>query len=148
MSRFGLENSLHLTTVFILDLALLDFLYCLANFLIIVFQHSKLRWISERQVCFISELLLSLFAYSDWMCVSMIALSRCLSITNPRLMESMESKPKMLTAAVAVWIYGMLIILLQFLGVSDRFIINLLHSYKAQSEIRRKNIVTHVGFVA
>ena len=82
--------NLHLhwtTTIFILNLALADFLYCAVNLPLYALQYLHQRWIWGHTLCYITTAFRYINAFADWMSVSMIAVSRCISLSKPALGE-------------------------------------------------------------
>ena len=58
-------------------------------------------------------------AYSDWMSVAMIALSRLMEVTNPRISKTIfNSNKNQIFIIISTWIYGFLLLLPSNFGVS------------------------------
>ena len=113
--------NLHLhwtTTIFILNLAFADSLYCAINLPLYAMQYLKMRWIWGPDLCYVTTAFRYVNAFADWMSVAMIAVSRCISLTRPELAEKLFGGCKGKLIILAIWVYANLLILPIYTKVS------------------------------
>ena len=113
--------NLHLhwtTTIFILNLAFADSLYCAINLPLYAMQYLKMRWIWGPDLCYITTAFRYVNAFADWMSVAMIAVSRCISLTRPELAEKLFGGRKGKLIILAIWVYANCLILPIYTKVS------------------------------
>ena len=73
---FGLDRSWTTTTVFIINLAVADFLYCLVNLPLYSVQYFFRWWPLGHSVCRFQAAFRYMTAFSDWMSLGLVAFSR------------------------------------------------------------------------
>ena len=115
--------NLHLhwtTTIFILNLAFADSLYCAINLPLYAMQYLKKRWIWGSDLCYITTAFRYINAFADWMSVAMIAVSRCISLVRPELAEKLFGGRNGKLIILAIWVYANLLILPIYTKVSPR----------------------------
>ena len=113
--------NLHLhwtTTIFILNLAFADSLYCAINLPLYAMQYLKQRWTWGPDLCYITTAFRYINAFADWMSVAMIAVSRCVSLTRPELGEKIFGGRNGKLIILAIWVYANLLILPIYTKVS------------------------------
>ena len=84
-SRYGLERNYNSTTVFTLHLAFIDLCFCLICMPQYTFAYLNNHWPFGELVCEWSGPIIFLVTFVDWICLGFIALSRCLSMTRPKM---------------------------------------------------------------
>ena len=76
------------------------------------------RWVWGSNLCFITTAFRYINAFADWMCVSMIAVSRCITLSKPDLAEKLFGRRNGKLIILLVWIYANLLILPIYTEVS------------------------------
>ena len=82
--KFNLHRN-WITTIFVINLAFADFLYCTVNLPLYALNYLNQGWFWGKNLCQISTAFRYVNAFADWMSVAMIAVSRCLTLTRPTL---------------------------------------------------------------
>lgn len=119
LKRFNLH--LHwTTTIFILNLAFADLLYCAINLPLYAVQYLQQRWIFGPTVCYLTTAFRYINAFADWMCVAMIAVSRCITMAKPDLGERLFSGRSGKLVILLVWIYANMLMLPIYTHVRKR----------------------------
>lgn len=108
--RYGFTNGWNPTTLFILNLALSDMLYCAVNLPLYSLQYLKRGWILGPELCYANAVFRYINAFSDWMSLAMIAVSRCVCLKKPRLIEATKTKTIVTLVIAAIWFYSILLI--------------------------------------
>lgn len=103
--RFNLHSH-WTTTIFILNLAFADLLYCAISLPIYAVQYLSERFTMGENMCLVATVFRYINAFADWMCVAMIALSRCISLTKPELGEKLFAGKNGKLIILMVWIYA------------------------------------------
>ena len=98
------------TTIFILNLALADLLYCAFNFsfFILLFVHKKWGW--GASLCILDANIRYSNALAAWMSVAMVAASLCITIINPGKQTIISSRKNQILIIVCIRIYGFLLL--------------------------------------
>ena len=109
-SRFNLRTNWP-TTVFILNLALADLLYCLINLPLLALQKSGHDWNLGLTFCKIIANIRYSNAYADWMSLAMIAVSRCSSVTNPGKVTIFASRKARISILIGIRIYALTLLI-------------------------------------
>ena len=109
-------------TIFVLHLSLCDVLYCTICLPFYASVYLGFPWKFGNLWCITSLSLAYIFAYVDWMALSLIALSRALSICAPQILERFNSSIRSKLAIVFVWVFVLLFMVPSFLEV------NIMHS--------------------
>ena len=117
--RPGFRGSIQPTTVFILMLAGSDFIYCVVNLPLYAVQYLNRRWTMGRTLCKVNAVFRYVNAFSDWMSLGLIALSRCLNLTHPHLMETVSTRTLVVAAVVGNIIYSLALIAPTIAGVKN-----------------------------
>ena len=99
------------TTIFILNLALADLLYCAFNFsfFILLFVHKKWDW--GASLCILDANIRYSNALAAWMSVAMVAASLCITIINPGKQTIISSRKNQIFIIVCIRIYGFLLLI-------------------------------------
>ena len=116
--RYGLERGWNTNTVFVLHLAFAEVLYCAFNLPSYAATYLTRGWPFGYNLCGISSAFIHMNAYADWICLGLIALSRCLSLTRPTFWCKMCSHKNILVLFLSVWIYAFVLILPTIIVVS------------------------------
>ena len=122
--RHGLHENWNTITIFILHLAVCDLLYC--SVILPFYAHVYLgnEWKFGGNWCVMSSILAFLFSYADWMALSLIALSRALSLYGPSFFYDHWTINKSRAAMVFVWVLVVAIMMPSFLEVNSRDLYN------------------------
>ena len=104
-------------TIFVLHLSFCDVLYCSICLPFYASVYLGYPWQYGEKWCVASISLAFIFAYVDWMALSLIALSRALSISAPQILDRFCSNVKSKCAIVFVWIFVILLMIPSFLEV-------------------------------
>ena len=104
-------------TVFILNLAFADLLYCSINLPIYVVHQLQYEWKWNLPFCqFIANIRYS-NAYADWMSLAMIALCLNFNITKPRKETILSSRRNRILILVFIRLYGFILLMPTNFGV-------------------------------
>lgn len=76
LTRFGFHARWDASTVFIVHLALCDFIYCVVNLPLYAVQYIGMEWPLGHGACYAFITFRSTVAAADWMSLAMIALAR------------------------------------------------------------------------
>ena len=102
--RFGLDKDWNKLTIFILNLATCDFLYCSICLPFYSSLYIGNKWLFGERWCRISVVLAFIFGSTDWMGVALIALSRASLVAFPSFSNKVYSKGKSKYIILFVWI--------------------------------------------
>ena len=108
--RFNLHNNFS-TNIFILNLALADFLYCFLCLSVHTILFIYKKWVWGFNVCIIFANIVHANAYSCWLSVAMIALSRCISVVNSGKSTILSSRRNQIIIILSIRIYGFAILI-------------------------------------
>ena len=95
-----------------------DILYCSVNLPFYAHVYLGYEWKFGEKWCVGSAVLAFLFAYADWMALSLIALSRALSLYGPSFFYDYWTINKSKGAIIFVWTMAVVIMIPSFLEVS------------------------------
>ena len=118
--RFNLKK-ISASTAFILNLAFSDLMYCIFNFSIITFEHIATRWKWGKVLCLLFVNIRYSNCYSAWMSVSMVALTRCITVSKLGKTTFLSMRRNRLVICLIVRIASIVILLPSNLGVRIRF---------------------------
>ena len=99
------------TTLFILNLAFSDLLYCIFNLPMYAVQFLMGWWPLGETACVVSASIRYINAFADWLSLGFIALSRCVSLIKPSLGEKIFAGKSGLSIIAGIWIYALALIL-------------------------------------
>ncbi len=103
--RFNLHKG-WTTTIFILNLAFADMLYCIVNLPFYAMTYLKYGWFWGSFLCKASTGIRYITAFADWMSLGMVAVSRCLCLTKPDLSHKIFSGMNGKLVIISIWIYA------------------------------------------
>lgn len=116
-SRFNLHRNWS-TTIFIINLAVADFLYCILNLPFYALNYFYHGWFWGKTLCITTTGFRYINAFADWMCVAMIAVSRFLTLTSPALAQRILSGWNGFFIICLTWIYAVLLVAPMYLDNS------------------------------
>ena len=117
-NRFGLDKNWK-TTIFILNLAVPDFLYSFFSLPLYATQYIYGGWPWSHEACYTYTVGRIIVAFADWMFLGIIALSRCLVVTQPSMWEEIcKTNLRVFGIIAASWLYAVVIIIPIFFDVS------------------------------
>ena len=121
--RFGFHKSwsTDATTMFILNLAFSDFLYCGISLPLYAMQYFSKRWPLGLTECKIFAAIRYMNAFADWMSLGLVAVSRCMGMVQPIWNEKYMSGLNGLAIIVAIWLYALFLVTLPLTGVSNSY---------------------------
>lgn len=99
------------TTLFILNLAFSDLLYCTFNLPMYSMQFFMGWWPLGHTACVVSAAIRYVNAFADWLSLGFIALSRCVSLIKPALGEKIFAGKSGFSIIAGIWIYAVALIL-------------------------------------
>ena len=108
--RFNLHNNWEVT-IFVLNLAFAELLYCILNLPYLVYLHLNEKWDLGIQSCKISATLRYINLFANYMSVAMIATSRCVMVTKPKYFTNFLHKKNRLFILSCTWLYGLILVL-------------------------------------
>ena len=115
--RHGLHKNWNQLTIFVLHLSFCDVLYCSICLPFYASVYLGYPWQFGEAWCVASISLAFIFAYVDWMALSLIALSRALSISAPQILNKFCTNVNSKCVIVSVWIFIILFMIPSFLEV-------------------------------
>ena len=115
--RHGFHDNWHTTTIFVLHLAFCDLLYCSINLPFYAHVYLGHEWQFGEGWCVGSVILAFIFANVDWMALSLIALSRALSLFDPSFLHDFLTEMKSRLVILFVWILVIIFMIPAFLEV-------------------------------
>ena len=121
--RHGLHKNWNNFTIFVMHLSVCDILYCTICLPFYASVYLGFPWVFGKFWCVGSIALAYIFAYVDWMALSLIALSRALSICAPTLLDKLSYGFKAKFSILFVWVFVILFMVPSFLEVNI-FLIN------------------------
>ena len=117
--RHGLHKKWNKFTIFVLHLSLCDVLYCSICLPFYASVYLGFSWSFGKTWCVLSISLAYIFAYVDWMALSLIALSRALSVCAPHVLNKVSSNIKSKVAIAFCWLFVILVMVPSFLEVKS-----------------------------
>ena len=108
--RFNLHNNWEVT-IFVLNLAFAELLYCILNLPYLVYLHLNQKWDLGIQSCKISATLRYINLFANYMSVAMIATSRCVMVTKPKYFTNFLQKKNRVFILSCTWLYGLILVL-------------------------------------
>ena len=108
ISRFGIV--MNSTTIFILNLAFSDLLYCAINLPMYATQYLERIWPLGASLCYANAVFRYINAFSDWVSVGLIAVSRCICLLKPNWAERYLTKTNSVLVCILIWIYASFIL--------------------------------------
>ena len=103
--------------MFVMHLSVCDILYCAICLPFYASVYLGFPWVFGKFWCVGSIALAYIFAYVDWMALSLIALSRALSICAPTLLDKLSYGFKAKFSILFVWVFVLLFMVPSFLEV-------------------------------
>ena len=100
-----------------MHLSVCDILYCTICLPFYATVYLGIPWVFGKFWCVGSIALAYIFAYVDWMALSLIALSRALSIYAPTLLDKLSYGFKAKFSIIFVWVFVILFMVPSFLEV-------------------------------
>ena len=95
------------TTIFILNLAFSDFIYCAVNLPMYSYYFLYQKWDWGLKMCKIAVNIRGINSYAAWLSVAMVAVSRCLVVTNSRKCATLFScRRNQIVIIILIWIYA------------------------------------------
>ena len=107
--RFTLDKDWNERTIFILNLAICDLIYCLLCLPSYAILYLGETWILGEKWCFISVVLAFTFASASWMALALIALSGMLLVAYPSFSKLVFSKTKSKLIVIGSWLIVLLV---------------------------------------
>jgi len=104
------KSPLKYTTIFIINLAFSDFLYCVTNLPMYSITYFRKGW-DDDWTCAGFGAWRNLNAFAAWMALGFVALSRFLSLCSPRLCKLVSIKNRNLLSVGFVWLYAFFLVL-------------------------------------
>lgn len=92
--RFNLERDFWTVTVFILNLALFDLMYCLFCLPTYMFSLARTFWPFGTAYCEAAIAMIILIAHLDWFSLGLVAVSRCLALTRKEFWQGICNRNK------------------------------------------------------
>ena len=123
--RFNLHRNWHVT-IFILNLAFAELLYCVINLPIYVYLDSYKKWDLGHHFCEISTTIRYINLFANYMSVAMIAVSRCIMVTKPKFCANLVSRRNRIISIISIWLYGLILVLPTNFGVSILYSISII----------------------
>ena len=114
--RFGLHLQWS-STVFVLNLAFADLLYCAIELPVIAIHYLHQTWDWGFASCYITASFRYLISYVEWMSIAWIAFTRCILVTNNEYFKSILKAKNRRLLIVSTWIYAVLLLMPTFLEV-------------------------------
>ena len=114
-NRFGLQ--INSTTIFILNLALSDLLYCAINLPMYATQYLARIWPLGSSLCYANAVFRYINAFGDWVSVGIIAVSRCIFLLKPGFARRYLTKRNSYIICLMIWAYTSLIMIPLYTGV-------------------------------
>jgi len=99
------------TTIFIINLAFADFLYCVINLPLYSITYFTEGWMEDNLSCFVNAAFRYFDAFAAWMALGFVALSRCLSLCAPEVARVLSIKNRNLISIFMIWFYAFIVIL-------------------------------------
>lgn len=97
-------------TIFVLNLAFADLLYCTVNLPLYTIQYLLRRWPLSFNMCVAFASSRYFIAAADWMSLALIAFSRCIALTRPSLAKKLFSSTNGKLFIVGTWAYAAIVI--------------------------------------
>ena len=119
ISRFGFKTEWDSTTLFIVNLACSDFLYCAIALPLYAIQYLEQQWPFSEFTCIFFGFIRYIIAFADWMSLAFIAISRCLGLIKPKIAEKCLSGGNGFLIICGIWIYALILVLPAATGVSE-----------------------------
>ena len=114
--RFGLHLQWS-STVFVLNLAFADLLYCAIELPVIAIHYLHQTWDWGFASCYFTASFRYLISYVEWMSIAWIAFTRCILVTNNEYFKSILKAKNRRLLIVSTWIYAVLLLMPTFLEV-------------------------------
>ena len=121
--RFGLQ--INSTTIFILNLAFSDLLYCAINLPMYATQYLARIWPLGSSLCYANAVFRYINAFGDWVSVGIIAVSRCIFLLKPGFARRYLTKRNSYIICLMIWAYTSLIMIPLYTGVTITWILYL-----------------------
>jgi hypothetical protein len=118
--RFGFRRDGDTTTLYILNLALCDFLFCAMPAPLILMQEVYQGWPLSKTMCAVSVILRWGLAFADWQALSLIALSRFVLLKWPKRGKIIFSGKAALVTLGIAWLVVFLALLPMTIEVRRR----------------------------
>ena len=115
--RYGFQIGWRTNTVFILNLAFNELLYCTLNLPSYASTYLKRGWPFGYNLCGMSLAFIQVNAYADWISLGLIALSRCMCLIKQTAWSRFCNNRNILFVFFSVWIYALLLALPAILSV-------------------------------
>ena len=114
--RFGLHLQ-WTSTVFVLNLAFADLLYCMINLPVYAIHYFHHTWDWGFLSCYISASFRYLVSYVEWISVAWIAFTRCILVTQNEYFKNVLKSRNRKILILLTWIYGLILLMPTFLEV-------------------------------
>ena len=128
-----------------MHLSVCDILYCAICLPFYASVYLGFPWVFGKFWCVGSIALAYIFAYVDWMALSLIALSRALSICAPTLLDKLSYGFKAKFSILFVWLFVILFMVPSFLEVNT-FWINRVLDLKSRNTLLLVFFLTFMQF--
>lgn len=119
--RFGFRDTCDCTTLFILNLAFSDLLYCTFNLPLYAVQYLLHEWPFSERMCYAFAAFRFINAYADWLSLAFIAVSRCAGLIWNEAAERYLSGRNGFAIVVLIWAYSIGLNSLVFFNVIGDF---------------------------
>jgi len=103
--RFKLEDNWKTSTVFILNLAAVDLVYCVVCLPSYIFAFNRTFWPFGHTWCQVTMALILVTAHANWFCLGLIALTRCLGLLRKNFWAQFCNWTNISLVFVAVWVW-------------------------------------------
>ena len=114
--RFGLQ--INSTTIFILNLAFSDLLYCAINLPMYATQYLARSWPLGSNLCYANAVFRYINAFGDWVSVGIIAVSRCIFLLKPGFARRYLTTKNSYIICLMIWVYTSFLMIPLYTGVS------------------------------
>ena len=108
--RFNLQRG-WTSTMFVLNLAVVDLVFCTITVPSVAFQYFSKGWFWGEAGCKFSAAVMVSLGMTEWMSLGMIALSKCIGLLRPNLAEKLFTGLSGKICIASIWIYGQLCLL-------------------------------------
>lgn len=95
-------------------------LYCCINLPLYSIQYLMRAWPFGYDFCYVSTAIRYFNAFADWMSLALIAFSRCISLTNPKLSDRLFTGGNGKYFILGTWAYALVLLCPAFTEVEQK----------------------------
>ena len=103
------------STIFVLNLAVADLLYCTVDLTIFAMIHLGKKWIWGENCCFFVAAIVLTNTITEWGSLGMIAVSKCVGLLHSELAEKLFTGFSGKWFVAMIWIYGQIYLIPAYL---------------------------------